>query len=206
MLSMIHGSASHYFKKLTFTGDAFNGSGGILKGIKDSFFYIGNRPTMKTFYIDELEGPNDISLIQKAIRIINNEPNRNPIEKELPEEGKKITLRNVLIGTKGDKLQASIRFQYNNTAWQFVYNSTDWINPNPFQKRWNFTKIDANNYEKTYLQLKSKIFNISPELQKPLVTILKEKQAKYLEIKKQSMINTLSELSSTLNQLASTEP
>lgn len=205
ILSMKHGYAYHWFKKITFLGNVLDGSGGILMGLRDSFFYILKRPTPKTFYIDQLEGPNDISLILKTLRLIKGDYEKSLLERELPEGSKNITLKNVSISTQGEDLYASIKFQYNNSAWQFVYNSANWKAPNPFQKQWNFTRIDAKSYEKAYLRLKSNNFHISPEPQKPLVDILKEKQAKYQEIKKQSMINSLSELSSALNQLANTE-
>lgn len=204
ILSMIHGNASHYFKKLIFEGNAFDGSGGIFMGIRDSFFNIGERPTLKTFYIDTLEGPNDISLILKAIRAIEGNNIISPLEKELPKDGIKVVLNNVIIATSGRAgLKASIRFQINTTAWQFDYNQADWKMPKPDQKLWSFTKIDAIKYENEYQKTKDMILNqkFSPsEAQKPLIDILKQRIQKNKELKFSST-NNLFELSSTLGQL-----
>lgn len=161
IISMIHGNVSHSISKIVFEGDVYDGSGGVLKGMRDSFFDLGERPTIKTFYIDTIEGANDISLLLKASRAVADISEPHPLEALLPQNDKSIILRNVSITTSYEgKLKAVIKFQLDKTAWEFVLDDSLFSpevtehTPGMF---WDFKKIDAATYEKEFQQLKREV-------------------------------------------------
>lgn len=213
ILSMIHGNASHYFKKIVFKENALDGTGGVLMGIRDSFLNIAGRPTKKKFCIDTLEGPNDISLILKTIRIIRkNLKKLHTLETLLPKNSDDIILKNITIKTQAKDIDpietiASIKFQIKDTAWGFKYNSRYWL-PEYQQyykpQLWDFKQINITKYEKEYQKSITKILKkklSATEPQKSLIEILKEK---IVEQKKPKFepLDALFELSSTLGQLS----
>jgi len=181
ILSMIHGNASHYFNKLIFEGNAFDGSGGIFMGIRDSFFDIVNRQTLKTFYIDILEGTNDISLILQANPPNKQIPYMNPIEAKLPAAGKKIILQNVIITTQCYNIfsmpMLSVEFQLNETAWKFE--SRYWSNA------LDFIEINLKDHQRNFNNAKEKLLEVgeSKPKHKSLITLLKEKINKIKNLK-----------------------
>jgi len=203
ILSMIHGEASHYIKKIVFEGDGIEASGGILMGLRDSFLDVSQRPTTKTFFIDSIEGANDISLILKSLRLIENSKQPHPLEKELPEDDEILRLRNVVIKTNGQLgLQVSIKFQIDSTAWEFQYNNSEKL----LNKNWHFIPIDKPYlYEKNYQEAKNEILNqaqLPIETQPRLVDVLKEKIIRSKESNSLYSRHSLFQLSSTLEQLA----
>ncbi len=190
IISMIHGNANHYFSKMIVEGDALNGSGGVLMALRDSFCNLTERTTIKIFYFDSLEGPNDISLILKSSRAVESDPNQKPIEKELPDDDERIILRNVIIRTQDEiEMTILIRFQLNNTAWEFKYDAYHWDRPEIFNPRWwAFNRIaNAEAYEKEFKKEVRAIIRSSKSLkikkkQKPLRSIFKKgHRRKYMQ-------------------------
>ncbi len=190
IISMTHGNASQYLSKIVVEGDAFKGSGGIFMAFRDAFCNLTERPTLKTFYIETLEGPNDISLILKAARAIANNPHEKPLEKELPGDGEHVVLYNVSIETQDEYgMVVIVRFQINKTAWEYKYEAFHWEAADIFKPQWwNFKPINASEYEKKFKELKSRIMRSNKPLrlkkkQKSLTSIfekpLSEQQKAY---------------------------
>lgn len=188
LISMIHGDAAHYFSKMVFEGNAFDGSGGVLMGLRDSFCDIVKRPTTKNFYIGTIEGPNDISLILKAVRALSNDlKEKNPLENHLPQDGEKMVLRNVAVETVfKEGIMLSLKFQINNTAWEYIYDESQWRNAEKRKlfkpKLWNFVQINAIEHENNFKKISKEIISDSKIVrsieQKPLASVLKEKISK----------------------------
>jgi hypothetical protein len=186
IISMIHGNASHYFSTMIVEGDAVEGSGGVLMAIRDAFCNMTERPTLKKFYIDTLQGPNDISLIMKAMRALSGEQDPKPIEVELPGDGEMITLRKVFITTQGEpRMVMTIEFQLGAKVWEYRYDSSYWESPEIFKpKWWNFTENkDFANYEKKFKTAISQILKNITSLrvkkkQKPLSSIFGKEHRK----------------------------
>jgi hypothetical protein len=199
IISMIHGNASHYLSRMVVEGDAFKGSGGIFMALRDVFCNLAERPTLKTFYLERLEGSNDISLILKAARAIANNPHEKPLEKELPGDGEHVVLYNVSIETQDEYgMVVIVRFQINKTAWEYKYEAFHWEAADIFKPQWwNFKPINASEYEKKFKELKGRIIRSNKPLrlkkkQKPLTSIfektLPERQKAYETIQEATQL------------------
>lgn len=185
IISMIHGNSSQFFRKMVFKGNAFKGSGGILMALRDAFCNLTERPTKKIFYIESLEGPNDLSLILKAKRALANNPNELPLEKELPGDGAPIVLQNVTISTQDEYgMEILVQFQINKMAWQYKYEAFHWESPEVFKPQWwNFLEINASEYEKKFKEATRTIIHNNKSLmpkkkQKPLSSIFEKEHRK----------------------------
>jgi hypothetical protein len=185
IISMIHGNSSQFFRKMVFKGNAFKGSGGILMALRDAFCNLTERLTKKIFYIESLEGPNDLSLILKAKRALANNPNELPLEKELPGDGAPIVLQNVTISTQDEYgMEILVQFQINKMAWQYKYEAFHWESPEVFKPQWwNFLEINASEYEKKFKEATRTIIHNNKSLmpkkkQKPLSSIFEKEHRK----------------------------
>lgn len=120
---------------------------GVLHFIRDAFFDMGDRATMKSFLLEELVGNNDISALLELHRLLDrNIKEPYPLELKLRSAiGKRITLRKIYIMTKHDS--AYIRFIYDNTAWEFSFViSEETLSPD----FWKFEQIDLKEYDNDF--------------------------------------------------------
>jgi hypothetical protein len=173
IISMIHGNAKHLLNKILFEGDGSNGAGGILKGIRDSFFGISGRTSIKTFFIDSIEGSNDIGPLLKTIQKISQAEVGAPLLVQIPADWALITLQQVFIETYYKEIGGTIillSFVIQNkeglkTAWGFRLEDPEHkgqIEP------WNFEEQSVREYEKFYNDTKLEMMtkSASPMLER----------------------------------------
>ena len=161
IISMIHGTAKHLLHTIVFEGDGSNGAGGVLTGIRDSFFDISGRTSIKTFFIDSVEGSNDIGPILKAIQLVS-PGTSEPLLAALPADWASITLQQVFIETYyREKQGVAILFSFvtqNNKgakrAWRFQLYNAD---RNPPAQLWHFEEDSLKEYEAFYRDMKKAI-------------------------------------------------
>jgi hypothetical protein len=137
---------------------------GIMHFIRDAFFDIGGRESLKTFIIDKLTGINDLSLMLELARVKSKIMNKHhPLELILEKDiDKSIMLEKVIITTKGNlewiakenksifNWNITLQFKFANTAWQFKA-TNDSIKKEPHL--WNFNQINLKEHEGFYKEI-----------------------------------------------------
>ena len=142
IISMQHGDSLNLFAKISLppVGNP-TPQNGILNFLRDSFLILRERESKKIFFIKELEGYNDFSVILRK-----NDKFREGLgdEATVPQQ---INMQNVFIETFGydDGTHINISFEFNKKAWVLSYSAKD-LNPknpvlaNKAQSLWNFKK------------------------------------------------------------------
>lgn len=178
ILSMIRGNANHFFSKITVT--APNPFVGVLQFIRDSFLDLEGRLSEKGFWIETLEGPNDLSLTLEALRAKNQNLEPSEFEKTTTLQDSLI-LKNIHITTSYNQvLKVEITFECNESAWIFNFDPTS-------QRLWDFQKInDLNNYRNFFNNNKNRMLekNEGETPQKSISEVLSQKHSTVLRKKR----------------------
>ena len=150
IISMQHGDSINLFSKITLppVGTPMP-QNGILNFLRDSFLILRNRISTKTFFIKEIEGYNDFSVILNKLDKSDEFCKEFGDEKTAPQQ---ITLQNVFIetslldlpGVKG-YTRITISFEFRGIFWILSYfaknlNPIDSIEIGKAKSLWRFKK------------------------------------------------------------------
>ncbi len=131
-ISMLRGNSKQYFKKIELRPPVGDGKEltGVMHFIRDAFFDIeypsgmGDLVPQKEFYIEELTGNNDISVLLELGRLKNDVADPHPLEEKLKNLmiGKEILLKKVIIRSNvGETGAGTLTFILDDTAWTFRF-------------------------------------------------------------------------------------
>ncbi|MBX9830744.1 hypothetical protein K2X40_02220 [Candidatus Babeliales bacterium] len=146
IVSMVRGEGTHHVKR--FEVQALRKANGVLHAIRDGFFDVARRQTIKTFAIDQVVGNNDITAILEAVRASQGIVSPHPLEVALGA-GERVALRNVLIASQAYKDEqrewkqwVSLKFEVNGTAWAFRWDGME-MGGGDVTRPWNFAVLDV---------------------------------------------------------------
>ncbi|MBY0352833.1 hypothetical protein K2W90_00535 [Candidatus Babeliales bacterium] len=146
IVSMVRGEGTHYLKR--FEVQALRKANGVLHAIRDGFFDVARRQSVKTFAIDQVVGNNDITAMLEAVRASQGVESPHPLEVALGA-GEQVTLRNVLIASQAYKNEqrewkqwVSLKFEVNGTAWAFRWDGLE-MGGADVARPWNFAPLDV---------------------------------------------------------------
>lgn len=178
----------HIFTDIIVESDYFDESNrqssglGVMQFIRDSLLDIGKASAPKFYFIDQLTGFNDISLLLAASRIARNDSAKHPLEAYLQNlVNQNITLENVMIITNNGNLKFRIFFAIQNTYWE--YTSDEAQEDAKTLNWWNFKMIGnvRNSYDRDYQKYKTLLITKPESLnQKSITAVLEERQRQIL--------------------------